>query len=809
MAQSWGEHLARLINLRIQTPVLNTAAITAIPADRRAGGQLILETTAGTMWQFNSTSASAAGPTVLVPDAGTGRWLAVGAGSGAGVPKMLGVRGATAAALGAYTRTGNVITANAVGALGAQDGVTYIANERILLRNGAAGADNGPYVVTDPGGATAFVLTRIGEADASAEVVAGMMVYSAEGTLNGDEWFFLSTNDPITLNTTALTFTAIPSYADLASTAASHGASLIGVQDADGVITGTTGETALTELAKRTLALVADNAALVALTAAQRTDGSLVVQADTMQMWEYDLGSAAAASNWCVVPTDGTGRWLLATPPDGRVLPPVATQVALLALTAAQRQDGSIVEQLDDNSVWIYDLGSVLAGVTDWTVEPTDGVGCWFRVDAPRGAILDPVAGNAALIALTAADRIDGSVVVQLDTMQTWKYDLGSAAAASDWVVVPTDGTGRWLDVAHPSGGLVLPAVADNAALIALTAVDRQDGSLVVQLDTAAVWKYVIGSVEAASDWVVVPTDGVGRWLRADAFHGIIHAQVADRAAVAAIPVASRADGMVVVEDDGYTGWKFEGASAAAAAPGVIVPAAGAGRWHRDYIDSGQPMQNRLRLLGAPGAAVAGDTVVIGADTLEFNAATPPAAGTVGFIWVYNGINSLASRTNLVDAINGVIDAARITRTLEDPTAGTNTELFLAAADAVTVGDVAILSADAIGGTPTPSAVATACTESLTTGTDIWDAATCRMGALAAPIQHSRTVVTVAAADVAKGTLEVYFDFTPFAYYVRNRTTLANMEAVAVVGNSLSITLAGGAPPNIQAANVLEIHASE
>ncbi len=118
------------------------------------------------------------------------------------------VRVATAAALPAYTRSGNVLTANANGALAAVDGVTLGLNDRVLVKNGAAGADNGIYFVSQVGDVgTPWTLTRTVDADTSAEVTSGLFVFVEEGTTNSDTGWILTTNNPITLNTTALTFT--------------------------------------------------------------------------------------------------------------------------------------------------------------------------------------------------------------------------------------------------------------------------------------------------------------------------------------------------------------------------------------------------------------------------------------------------------------------------------------------------------------------------------------------------------------------------------------------------------------------------
>jgi len=118
---------------------------------------------------------------------------------------------ATASALPAYTRVANVITADANGALnghGSVDGVTLVVGDRVLLKNGAAGADNGIYTVTALGGASAkWKLTRASDANTSAQVTSGMFTEIEEGTANTGTAWLLSTANPITLNTTALTFT--------------------------------------------------------------------------------------------------------------------------------------------------------------------------------------------------------------------------------------------------------------------------------------------------------------------------------------------------------------------------------------------------------------------------------------------------------------------------------------------------------------------------------------------------------------------------------------------------------------------------
>jgi len=118
---------------------------------------------------------------------------------------------ATTGALSAYTFTstaGGTITGNANGALSI-DGVTPSVADRILVKNETSGNApyNGIYVVTTVGdGSTPYVLTRSVDANTSAEVTSGMFVFIEEGTTNDNTGWVLTTNNPITLNTTALVF---------------------------------------------------------------------------------------------------------------------------------------------------------------------------------------------------------------------------------------------------------------------------------------------------------------------------------------------------------------------------------------------------------------------------------------------------------------------------------------------------------------------------------------------------------------------------------------------------------------------------
>lgn len=123
------------------------------------------------------------------------------------------VRAATTAALPAVTYDngtlgdGATLTADANGALPTQDGVNLQVADRLLVKDQAAGLQNGLYVVTQLGDAgNPFILTRTEDANSSAEVTQGLFTHVSEGTTHGGTGFLLTTQDPITVGTTALTF---------------------------------------------------------------------------------------------------------------------------------------------------------------------------------------------------------------------------------------------------------------------------------------------------------------------------------------------------------------------------------------------------------------------------------------------------------------------------------------------------------------------------------------------------------------------------------------------------------------------------
>ena len=109
-----------------------------------------------------------------------------------------------------YSPTDSSLYGSSAVALPDIDGITLSINDRILVKNETAteAKYNGIYRVHFLGedGEDPWVLARSNDAKMSEQVTAGMFTFVEEGNTNGDSGWVLTTNDPISLNSTGLTF---------------------------------------------------------------------------------------------------------------------------------------------------------------------------------------------------------------------------------------------------------------------------------------------------------------------------------------------------------------------------------------------------------------------------------------------------------------------------------------------------------------------------------------------------------------------------------------------------------------------------
>lgn len=101
------------------------------------------------------------------------------------------------------------------------DGVSAIANDRVLVKNQSTASENGIYVVKSGS------WTRATDFANGATDVANAAVFVSEGSTQSDTAWVLTTNSPITVGTTALTFTQ---FGAGSSYTAGNGLSLTGNQ---------------------------------------------------------------------------------------------------------------------------------------------------------------------------------------------------------------------------------------------------------------------------------------------------------------------------------------------------------------------------------------------------------------------------------------------------------------------------------------------------------------------------------------------------------------------------------------------------
>jgi hypothetical protein len=125
------------------------------------------------------------------------------------------VRLATAAALPAHTRAGSTLTASANAALSV-DGVAVANGDRVLVKNEAAShLEHGIYVVTDKGsGGTPWILDRAADADSEGDLLAAS-VFVEEGVSNFDSLWVMTTDAPVVVNTTAMSWSQFAGAGDV------------------------------------------------------------------------------------------------------------------------------------------------------------------------------------------------------------------------------------------------------------------------------------------------------------------------------------------------------------------------------------------------------------------------------------------------------------------------------------------------------------------------------------------------------------------------------------------------------------------
>ena len=109
-----------------------------------------------------------------------------------------------------YKQATRVITVSNVtlsgGAPSVVDGVSLVAGDRVLVTGQTTGSQNGLYAVSSVGVGSDGTWARTSDGNEDGEIQAGMIVMVTEGATYADTQWKLTTDNPIDIGTTALTF---------------------------------------------------------------------------------------------------------------------------------------------------------------------------------------------------------------------------------------------------------------------------------------------------------------------------------------------------------------------------------------------------------------------------------------------------------------------------------------------------------------------------------------------------------------------------------------------------------------------------
>jgi hypothetical protein len=151
---------------------------------------------------------------------------------------LTNVRVATTAALaGTYNSSGKTFTAGTAGTT-TIDGIVLASGNRILFKNQGGGAgvgattQNGIYTVTTAGGVgITAIYTRATDFDADVEIYQDIRVSVTAGTVSAGLEYYVTTDEPIVLDTTQIIWAAAPTAVQIPSAANYPTDNTVGVAD--------------------------------------------------------------------------------------------------------------------------------------------------------------------------------------------------------------------------------------------------------------------------------------------------------------------------------------------------------------------------------------------------------------------------------------------------------------------------------------------------------------------------------------------------------------------------------------------------
>lgn len=345
------------------------------------------------------------------------------------------------------------------------DGVNLVLNDRVLVTNQSTGSQNGLYYVVTLGTGANGTWARTTDGNENGEIEAGMIVMVTEGTSYADTQWKLTTNNPITVGSTALTFVqnystnsiiagtsnvVVNSNSNVTISSAgtsnvlvvtSTGANIAGTVSASGNITG--GNLEINN-ANANIGSVSTTAGWYyetdfSVTAQDTEPRGVFFKPDGTRMYvagnagndiiQYDLGTAwnvstATYSNVFVVSSQGTTPYDVHFNDDGTIMYVL---------------DGSNddIDQYTLSSAW--DIGSASFASIQFSLSGQESAptGIWFRPDGSQLFVIGTTGDDVNEYNLGTAWNVSTASFVRVSS------SLG--ASAPEGLAFSSDGTKMWI----------------------------------------------------------------------------------------------------------------------------------------------------------------------------------------------------------------------------------------------------------------------------------------------------------------------------------------------------------------------------
>ena len=309
-----------------------------------------------------------------------------------------------------YKQTARALTDTNItlsgGAPATVDGVSLALHDRVLVTGQSTASENGIYYVTTVGAGSNGTWARSLDANETGELNGGTIIMVTEGTNHGDTQWKLTTDDPITIGTTALNFAL--------NSSAAYG--VIAVAGQSSIVADAVGDT-LTVVAGTNLALTTNDST------------------DTLTLTP-SLTPALTTATFTNTTTDDT--ILLTTTEDSSTEAPVIT----LKRNSASPADADYLGQLKFKGENDADQEVVYAKITGKIQDASDG---------SEDGIIEFANSKAGSNTITARLRSDSLQLLNGTTLVVAGLTYPTADGTADQIL-KTNGSGT-LSFANASGG--------------------------------------------------------------------------------------------------------------------------------------------------------------------------------------------------------------------------------------------------------------------------------------------------------------------------------------------------------------------